>query len=77
MCYWVTLILLLKLGHSMEQLCVNSNNLAVPDSSATNYMSYETSTPQLFDDMAHILIRLGDNLRGQNVCQNTGTHKGL
>ena len=57
----------------MEQLCVNSNNSAVIDSSATNYISYETSMPQLSNDMAHTRIMLGDNLRGQNDCQNTGT----
>ena len=57
----------------MEQLCVNCNNSAIIDSSATNYASYESLRSQLCDDVFHMQSRLRDNLLWQNDCHIIGT----
>ena len=57
----------------MEQLCVNCDNSAIIDSSATNYTSYESLMSQLCDDVFHMQLRLGDKFLGQNDCHMIGT----
>ena len=47
---------------------MNSNNSAIPNPSATSYISHESSISQLSGDLFHIQLWLGDKTEGQNDC---------
>ena len=71
-CYWVTSMLLLKLMHTMEQLCVIFNKKAPLHLTVTNCISHESSMSQQSGDMFYFHFRLRDNLWEQNDCHSIG-----
>ena len=52
---------------------MNSNNSSIPNSSATSFISHESSISQLSGDIFHILLWLADNIGGQDDYNSAAT----
>ena len=59
----------------MQQLCMHSDNSAIPNPSAISHISHESSMSQLSGDIFHIQLWLpvGDKVGGQNDKHSAAT----